>query len=145
MIPLIRMNVGHCALLLTEETDMLNITQHPASIEQEKAGVCDVLPEWQETLVSLLTFTSLPSQLDVMTRVHMITATVVDMLQELEGSDFATNSVMIGGAPYLMGPLSYELEMNGITPYFAYSERVSSEVDGVKTSIFKHLGFVQAS
>ena len=124
---------------------MLNITQHPASIEQEKVGVCNVLPEWQGTLVSLLTFTSLPSQLDVMTRVHMITDTVIEMLQELEGSDFATSKVMIGGAPYLMGPLIYELKMHGIRPYFAYSERVSSEVDGVKTSVFKHLGFVLAS
>ena len=49
---------------------------------------------------------------------------------------------MIGGAPYLMAELEMALGWVGIIPLYAFSVRVSSEKDGVKTSVFRHLGFV---
>jgi hypothetical protein len=59
------------------------------------------------------------------------------------------DAVMIGGAPYLMGPLTDALKDLGIEVCFSYSERVSVESslpDGsvTKTSVFKHVGFVWA-
>ena len=60
-----------------------------------------------------------------------------------------TVSAMIGGAPYLMGPLEQALKENNIDPLYAFSKRISSEyVDEEgnvrKEMVFKHLGFVEA-
>ncbi len=56
-------------------------------------------------------------------------------------------TVMIGGAPFLMPVLQKALQMRGITVLYAFSERVSIEkiVDGVvvKTNEFKHIGFIE--
>ena len=55
---------------------------------------------------------------------------------------------MIGGALWLMAPLSFYLKSAGINPVFAFSKRESVEevIDGktVKTNVFKHVGFVEA-
>jgi hypothetical protein len=142
------MNVGHCALLLTkqQENDMLNITQHAVSAEQQAVGVYDVeKKEWRESILVLLTFTDLPTKQEVEERAYLLVELIEEILLDtFETSGFSTRSVMIGGAPYLMAPLAEMLYGAKITPFFAYSERVSSEVNGVKTSVFKHLGFVQA-
>jgi hypothetical protein len=58
-------------------------------------------------------------------------------------------SAMIGGAPYLMGPLEAALKAVGVKPIYAFSVRESVEntlPDGrvVKTAVFRHLGFVEA-
>jgi hypothetical protein len=115
---------------------MMNLTQHQASAEQRAEGVFPLPPKEHEQLVELLTFTTLPTQEDIAVRVKGISR-----LLNLSGYDKA----MIGGAPYLMGPLTAALKESGCTVVFAYSARVSAEdpVTGIKTSTFKHLGFVQ--
>lgn len=57
-------------------------------------------------------------------------------------------SVMLGGAPFFMGPLANALTEAGVEVVFSFTDRVSVDVtnpDGTvtKTSTFKHLGFVQ--
>jgi hypothetical protein len=56
---------------------------------------------------------------------------------------------MIGGAPFLMAHLQYDLFEKRIKPLYAFSVRESVEntlPDGrvIKTAAFKHLGFYEA-
>ncbi len=104
-----------------------NLTQHVAAPEQMINGVAPC--KNPELLKELLTFKELPRQDQIIDRAAKIAA--------LCNSNFA----MIGGAPFLMGPLHAALNAKGIKVLYAFSERVSNEVDGVKTSVFKHVGF----
>jgi hypothetical protein len=54
---------------------------------------------------------------------------------------------MIGGAPYLMGPLVAALKAVDVQPLFSFTERKSVErvgLDGsvVKTSVFAHVAWI---
>jgi hypothetical protein len=120
--------------------NIVNATQHVATQEQKEARVWDLEPEIHEVLQNLLTFSSLEETLDVTDRVEKIVS-----LLNATGALIICEGVMIGGAPYLMGPLTDALKAIGSNPVFAYSNRVSTEdpVTGIKTSTFKHLGFVQ--
>lgn len=119
---------------------ILNLTQHNATAEQIKAGV--VSPKLvinQNVIKELLTFNSLPTAEDITVKAQA--------LADVACSEQA-EAVMIGGAPYLMGPLESALKTLHIVALYAYSERVSVEkiVDGktIKTAEFKHLGFIKA-
>jgi succinyl-CoA synthetase alpha subunit len=114
---------------------IVNLTQHLASADQVEAGVVSVDPGYQERLVQLLNFTSMPTATEVVHRAEEIAT-----LALMQGSHFA----MVGGAPYLMSPLVKALRDLGINALYAFSERVSVEdpTTGVKTSKFQHLGFV---
>ena len=147
---------------------ILNLTQHSATKEQHEEGVIDLTPEFQSKLKSLLTFNNLPTSVEIKSRADEIYALIVEFAtsgnspikDEAEGlidEDGLVNEsefkkfgfrFMIGGAPYLMGPLVRELSFLGEC-IFAFSKRVSIEVaepDGsiTKKSIFKHAGFVPA-
>ena len=116
---------------------ILNLTQHAATQEQIEAGVYE--PEDKTEVQNLLTFDTLPTSQDVWTRANK--------LAKLAAREGAT-AVMIGGAPYLMGPLDSALEDEGIHSFYAFSIRESVDVhqpDGSikKTMVFKHAGFVQ--
>ena len=115
---------------------IINLTQHPASAEQKEAGVID-LPK-DSVLFDALTFNELPTKEVIETRAKLIAGIAL--------TNDATHA-MIGGAPYLMGALETALKSRGVQPLYAFSERVSieKEVNGevVKTSVFKHLGFVE--
>ena len=123
---------------------IVNITQHSASAEQAEQGVvCPHLDKnpFSAALKELLTFKSLPKQVEIRKRA----AKIAKMARQL--ADFARcEGAMIGGAPFLMAPLQDELAKVGLVSLFAFSERVSSEqvVGGetVKTSTFRHIGFV---
>jgi len=116
---------------------ILNLTQHAASPVQIEAGVEDMTGDRREKLISLMTFTNLPTSNEVATRALRIA---------LLAHHTRTSYAMIGGAPYLMAALVSALKRYGVTALFAYSERVSVEdtATGTKTSVFKHLGFVEA-
>lgn len=118
--------------------DILNLTQHPATEEQISAGVVE--PENKKAIQDLLTFTGIPTREEIVDRAKK--------LAEI-AHEFGASKTMIGGVPYLMGPLEKELRFAGIIPVYAYSDRVSIEeiIDGkvVKKSIFKHLGFVESA
>ena len=116
---------------------ILNLTQHVASPQQIESGVIE--PENKKAVQTVLTFDSIPIQNEVWSRANVLAQIAL-----------ATNhdSAMIGGAPYLMGPLERALNEVGIKPVYAFSVRESVEkvVDGktVKTNVFKHIGFVEA-
>ena len=119
---------------------IVNLTQHEASAEQLDAGVFNLDGgDYFEggagyALKQALTFDSLPTPEEIEQRADQIAALAIGT-----GATIA----MIGGAPYLMSALERALKASGIRPVYAFSERVSSEKDGVKTSTFRHLGFVE--
>jgi hypothetical protein len=114
---------------------IINLTQHAESAEQKLAGVVSTVSGHRK-LVEYLTFTSLPEMVEINKRCAGLVRIATMMSAE---------AAMIGGAPYLMAPLTAALKEAGIKPLFAFSERVSQEDPdtGVKTSVFKHLGFVE--
>lgn len=117
---------------------MINLTQHTATPEQVTHGVVE--PADRATLVALLTFDSLPTREEINHR-----AKEIAKLAAASGYDQA----MIGGAPYLMGALESALYAVNITPFYAFSERKSTEqimADGSvkKVNIFVHQGFIRA-
>ena len=115
---------------------IINLTQHPAVPEQVESGVFE--PADKESVKALLTFIGMPT-------IEVVKARAA-ALAEIAVAEHA-EAAMIGGAPYLMAPLHMALTERGIKPLYAFSERVSVEkvVDGdtVKTSVFKHVGFVE--
>lgn len=120
---------------------IVNLTQHTATAAQEEGGVFALPSLKDQELKMLLTFTALPSRGEVSARAEAIAALAAESGAE---------SAMIGGAPYLMGPLEKALQERGIAPLYAYSERRSVETTDLvtgevtKTAVFVHLGFVEA-
>jgi len=109
----------------------LNLTQHTGTNEQ---GLSEPLDK--DAVRALLNFVDLPTAEEVKDRAAKLAAMAV-------GHDKA----MVGGAPFLMGPLVDALKAVGVQPVFAFSRRESSEVvqdDGSvrKVAVFRHLGFV---
>lgn len=117
---------------------ILNFTQHAATAEQLEAGVIDLMQHDLASLKALLNFVGLPTADEIYERAYAIAALAENLFAE---------TVMIGGAPFLMPVLQKALQMRGITVLYAFSERVSIEkiVNGVvvKTNEFKHIGFVE--
>lgn len=114
---------------------ILNLTQHAGTPEQ---GVKE--PSDKKAVQELLTFSALPTSAEIRSRAEKLAAIAV-----AEGAEAA----MIGGAPYLMGPLENALRASGVRPLYAYSVRQSVEkTDGngnvVKLNVFRHVGFVEA-
>lgn len=114
---------------------IVNITQHQPTTEQIEAGVVNDA-NWEE-IKSLLNFSELPSAEEISARAGRIAKLVA-----------CYNTAMIGGAPFFMAPLQAALENEGVEVVYSYSQRVSVEStnengDVVKTSVFKHAGFVR--
>ena len=122
---------------------IVNLTQHAASAEQIEAGVIDMVGKDLDSLKALLTFQDLPSAAEIDRRAQEITRLAKDAL-----FGQPERKAMIGGALWLMAPLSFYLKAGGINPVFAFSKRESVEkvIDGktVKTNVFNHVGFVEA-
>lgn len=109
-----------------------NLTQHPPSAGQDSVTGVDA------AAIVLLHFAVLPSADDIIERAEALAALAA-----------GHSHAMVGGAPYLMGPLVAALQSAGITPLFAFTERRSVEetlTDGTvrKVSIFAHVGWVEA-
>ena len=122
---------------------ILNLTQHASTPEQ---GCYDLQRQDLADLKRLLTFQSLPTRQEILYR-----AAVIADLADATIGDTPTMSraAMIGGAPFLMGPLEAALKERGITPLYAFSVRESvDEVlpDGSvrKVAVFCHKGFIEA-
>ena len=80
----------------------------------------------------------------------------VEKLQEvaIELAEYAsaqkTDSVLIGGAVYLMPYLIFELNKRGIDAYYSFSKRVSEDFmqdsdTVIKRVVFRHCGFIKAT
>ena len=120
--------------------NILNLTQHVASEAQIEAGVYNPNSDFKAELTKLLTFKW------GSTSKYGILSAAIEITQ-MANQQYHPEAVMIGGAPYLMGPLAKTLSEAGIRPLFAFSERVSEEdpETGMKVSVFKHLGFVDGT
>lgn len=150
----------------------INLTQHNASADQLEVGVLDLPEHLQKQVKDLLTFHAVPSVDDIHQRAVQLTYLANNhswMLAEQEAKKLAPyywgedeylapspdqcrgefKRVMIGGAPYLMGPLAEALKEHGLEPVFAFTERVSvdePQADGSirKVAVFRHSGWVPA-
>lgn len=114
---------------------IMNLTQHVGTPDQ---GVSE--PAEKGAVKALLDFSTLPSRGEIADRAEKLAALAV-----AAGAEAA----MIGGAPYLMGPLEAALKAAGVRPLYAFSVRESVETTGadgkvVKTAIFRHAGWVEA-
>lgn len=118
---------------------IVNLTQHQATPEQRDAGVFE--PVGKKAVQSLLTFDRMLTPDKIKTRANALTC-----LAQFEMAEAA----MIGGAPYLMGPLEQSLRRYGITPLYSFSRRESEEQvlpDGStkKVAIFRHVAFIEGT
>ena len=133
---------------------ILNLTQHVATQEQLEAGVIEPTPEFKKFVQAQITFNTMPTREEIKERVVLLGNKTSRYLRALNIENGVKptpkgTKIMIGGAPYLMGPLESYLKAVQLVPVYAYSERVSEEVvqdDGSvsKINVFKHLGFVEA-
>ena len=130
--------------------NILNLTQHPASPEQIAAGVIDLEGADKERLTDLLTFELVNGQPPSWAYVLETAGEIARLAKQrsLMAQDCLIESAMIGGAPYLMGPLARSLAYVGMSTVFSFSVRKTSEQvqpDGSirKTSVFRHAGFVR--
>jgi hypothetical protein len=138
---------------------IVNMTQHPATVEQLAAGVFDPTPEERAEIVALLTFDTLPEKGEIEERAEELALTALAILaarfrslskseqEQLLDRDGLSYYAMIGGAPYLMPHLEQEMVGAGVNPLYAFSTRESVEEtlpDGSvkKTAVFRHKGFV---
>lgn len=130
---------------------IINLTQHPATPEQLKAGVVDLTKENKLILISLLTVEKLPSSKEIKVRCEGIARLCVSNgISGVYSNDQHPEAAMIGGAPWMMATLEKELSNYGVPAVYAFSIRESVEEiqpDGTikKVSIFKHAGFVKAN
>ena len=121
-------------------TTILNLTQHPATEDQIKQGVVDLPPQARKQLIELLTFDTLPTSQEIVSRARQIAET--PEVSEHNGP------CMIGGAPYFMPALEGQLKTRARKQVvYAFSTRESAEQvqpDGTvrKVAIFRHTGFV---
>lgn len=118
---------------------ILNLTQHAATSQQIAAGVVDLPPDEAASWRQLITFEN-PESIEQQMREALRWA---EEAVKRHGADKA----MIGGAPFLNGPLADRLADAGVEPVYAFSVRCSVEQmqpDGtvVKQNVFRFSGFV---
>lgn len=120
---------------------ILNLTQHVATPEQVDMGVFE--PENKKAVQEALTFDNIPTVEDIDLAVYALSKIV-----KAEANEHNFDTVMIGGAPYLMGPLQDSLLLDGYHVFYSFTKRESVETikeDGTveKKSVFKHVGWVK--
>lgn len=123
---------------------IFNATQHNPTPEQVEAGVMNASPEIQK----LITFTTAPTAAEMKENAKAVAKIAAAALNKI-GVPSHERAVMIGGAPYFMPHLEKALFKMGLTPIYAFSQRVCVEQnkeDGSveKTFVFKHAGWIVA-
>lgn len=118
---------------------LINLTQHQLTQEQLQ-GAVQVGADVRDEVVKLITFNGLPTAGEIKGNANRLAEICCDM--------HASHAV-IGGAPYLMRPLEQALRKVGVTPLYAFTERVAVEVTNpetgevTKTSKFNFAGWVE--
>lgn len=125
---------------------IINLTQHTATPDQ--TGVVDLRGDELFALRDALTFDALPTAEEIHRRAEYIADLAVHNGLGEEDDPFP-DAAMIGGAPYLMAPLTDALRARGITPLFAFTAREVEEQpqpDGSvrKVAVFRHRGWIEA-
>ena len=95
-----------------------------------------------------LNFNYKPDRIEIDRRALVLAEYAQGLLNQVKGDNDKLYA-LVGGAPYLMGPLEQKLKERGIQPLYAFSQRESVETrntDGtvVKTAVFKHIGYIEA-
>lgn len=85
--------------------EILNLTEYPATKEQEAQGVVNLPPLEREALKSLLAFNAMPSE--------ELIRTVAGQVAAFAHSN-GYGAAMIGGAPFLIAPLEAYLHAFGL-------------------------------
>lgn len=114
---------------------ILNLTQHPASDDQQQDGVVE--PDNKGEVKDLLTFDEAPS-------IKVLRDRAAKLAEVASNHD--ANAAMIGGMPAFMSALERALARKGVAPLYAFTQRESVEVkteDGgtEKKSVFRHRGW----
>ena len=138
---------------------IINLTQHSMTEEQYKYNDENLVEikfkPYNGTSVGspdyvkkLLNFNDMPSKKEIIGRAIALAAYASGLLSQAK-NDNDKLYALIGGAPYLMGPLEEALKQEGIQPLYAFSQRESVEAKGengtvIKTAIFKHKGYIEA-
>ena len=122
---------------------MINLTQHKATPEQVKQGVIDTDSDIRKTLLELLTFDDISETFPESLRNR------ANQISEIANLDGVHASALIGGALYFMPYLVTALKEKNIKPFYSFTKRVienefSSDGSVKKTSVFKHVAFIEA-
>lgn len=118
---------------------IINLTQHNLTKEQLQ-GAAEVGNDVRDEVIKLITFSGLPTAGEIKGNASRLAEICRDM--------HASHAV-IGGAPYFMGPLEQALRRVGVTPLYAFTERVAVEVtdpvtgEVTKTSKFNFAGWIE--
>jgi hypothetical protein len=95
---------------------ILNLTQHPASVDQREQGVIDLEGKLRDDLTRNLTFDEIPYYAEVVARAAKLATIAAAAVcaadpegphvnDVMDGIAWIKARVMIGGAPFLMAPL----------------------------------------
>ena len=118
---------------------LINLTQHNLTQEQLKDAV-EVGTDVRDEVVKLITFNGVPTAGEIKDNASRLAEICRDM---------HASYAVIGGAPYFMGPLEQALRRVGVTPLYAFTERVAIEVTNpetgevTKTSKFNFAGWIE--
>lgn len=125
---------------------LINLTQHCLTDEQVN-DFSNMFPDEDvrfinasgsdETIKNLLTFDELPNMDELEERALLI----------LKDLGCTPDYALIGGASFFMSTLEKFLKVHHITPLYSFSKRQSVEVASpngsvIKTSVFKHVGYI---
>lgn len=120
---------------------LINLTQHNLTKEQLQ-GAVEVGNNVRDEVIKLITFNELPTAGAIKDNASRLAEICRDM---------HVSHAVIGGAPYLMGPLEQSLRRVGVTPLYAFTERVAVEVtdpvtgEVTKTSKFNFAGWIEGA
>lgn len=130
----------------------INLTQHELTAEQKENAYWVKFDSYNGTnstieIRKLLTFESKPDIKEIQERAEKLAEIAEGIFLQLDPEEALPHKALIGGAPYLMGPLEKELHKRGIQPMYSFSQRVSIETTNengiIKTSTFKHVGWIE--
>ncbi len=109
-----------------------NLTQHTLTEEQKQDGLLELPDPLRERVHKLLTFCTLPTPAEVQQHAEQLAE---------QAAAAGADGAMLGGAPFLMGPLTHSLKARGIRTFFAFSQRRSTEVHTANGQVEKRCVF----
>jgi len=122
---------------------IINLTQHLPVAGQvwERGCATFVLTDEHDRVKRLLTFDEAPTAEELLLRAKELACIA---------EESCCKAALIGGAPYLMGPLENALRKKGILPVYSFSRRKSVKKtfpDGSveKRIMFRHVAYVSGA
>ena len=113
--------------------NIVNLTMHKATLQQNKDGIFDLTEEQWKVLKFRLEFIGKPSMSEVEARAYALAKLV---------SQWGYKKAMIGGMPSFMEHFPYALRSYGIDRVYAHTDRISVDVPQPDGSVVKRSNFV---